>query len=75
MPTFLMVARALIVPTMARLLPGVNVDLAAGTGTGGDAQGDTLSNIENPHRIKLCRYADGGCQCQSIERRQLMTMN
>jgi len=26
---------------------GVNVDLTAGTGTGGDAQGDTLVNIEN----------------------------
>ncbi|MGL4965276.1 MAG: beta strand repeat-containing protein [Inquilinus sp.] len=26
---------------------GVTVDLAAGTGTGGDAQGDTLSGIEN----------------------------
>src|SRR3546814_8834206 len=26
---------------------GVTVDLAAGTGSGGDAQGDTLSGIEN----------------------------
>ncbi|WP_343717908.1 calcium-binding protein [Inquilinus sp.] len=26
---------------------GVTVDLAAGTGSGGDAQGDTLTNIEN----------------------------
>ena len=31
----------------ARSSAGVTVDLAAGTGTGGDAQGDTLTGIEN----------------------------
>ena len=29
----------------------VVVDLGAGTGVGGDAQGDVLSGIENPHRL------------------------
>ncbi|MFL9923775.1 calcium-binding protein, partial [Herbaspirillum lusitanum] len=34
---------------------GVTVDLAAGTGTGGDAQGDTLTNIQN---VKGSAYSD-----------------
>ena len=33
--------------TYAASLAGVTVSLATGTGTGGDAEGDTLSNIEN----------------------------
>ena len=33
--------------TIAHLVAVLPIDLAAGTGLGGDAAGDTLSNIEN----------------------------
>ncbi len=48
---------------------GVTIDLAAGTGTGGDAQGDTLFFIENRHRLDLQRHAVRRCRGQRPARR------
>ncbi len=50
-------ARASTSPAISTAAVGVTVNLAAGTGSGGTANGDTLVSIEARHRLGLCRHA------------------
>ena len=49
---------------------GVDVSLMTGLGHGGDAEGDTLSQHREPHRLGSQRHARGQCRQQRADRRR-----